>query len=167
MTLRQRLQLRSESAQLGTEGGRLSNKDMDPIPVGSPERTWGWPSLLGFWVAEAFSISMYQGKSQSGSTSSSVLLLVADLCPQYHPRPSPKASTQASPSWPSSSATSSCACRPCWTATWAASWASTSPCSRAPPSACGARASPSSSAAWSRASGSARSPSRAASASPS
>lgn len=60
--LRQRLQLRSENAQLGTEGSRLSNKDMDPVPVGSPERTWGWPSLLGFWVAEAFSISMYQGR---------------------------------------------------------------------------------------------------------
>lgn len=61
MGLRQRLRLRSESAELGTEGGRLSNKDMDPVPMGSPERTWGWPSLLGFWIAEAFSISMYQG----------------------------------------------------------------------------------------------------------
>ena len=61
MGLRQRLELRSESAELGTEGGRLSNKDMDPVPMGSPERTWGWPSLLGFWIAEAFSISMYQG----------------------------------------------------------------------------------------------------------
>lgn len=60
--LRQRLQLRSEDAQLGTEGSRLSNKDMDPVPLGSPQRTWGWPSLLGFWIAEAFSISMYQGK---------------------------------------------------------------------------------------------------------
>lgn len=60
--LRQRLLLRSENAQLGTEGSRLSNKDMDPVPVGSPDRTWGWPSLLGFWVAEAFSISMYQGR---------------------------------------------------------------------------------------------------------
>lgn len=62
MGLRKRLELRSESADLGTEGGRLSNKDMDPIPMGSPERTWGWPSLLGFWIAEAFSISMYQGR---------------------------------------------------------------------------------------------------------
>lgn len=61
MGLRKRLVLRSESEALGTEGGRLSNKDMDPIPLGSPERTWGWPSLLGFWIAEAFSISMYQG----------------------------------------------------------------------------------------------------------
>ncbi|KAF6812068.1 NCS1 nucleoside transporter [Colletotrichum sojae] len=65
MGLRKRLELRSESAELGTEGGRLSNKDMDPIPMGSPERTWGWPSLLGFWIAEAFSISMYQVSSTS------------------------------------------------------------------------------------------------------
>ncbi|KAI8225052.1 putative permease [Colletotrichum sp. SAR 10_96] len=65
MGIRQRLELRSESAELGTEGGRLSNKDMDPIPMGSPERTWGWPSLLGFWIAEAFSISMYQVSSTS------------------------------------------------------------------------------------------------------
>lgn len=59
---RQRLELSSRSAQLGVEGSRLSNQDMDPIPRDSPQRTWGWPSLLGFWVAEAFSISMYQGK---------------------------------------------------------------------------------------------------------
>ncbi|KAK1596669.1 NCS1 nucleoside transporter [Colletotrichum navitas] len=65
MGLRKRLELRSENAELGTEGGRLSNKDMDPIPMGSPERTWGWPSLLGFWIAEAFSISMYQVSSTS------------------------------------------------------------------------------------------------------
>ncbi|KAK1452942.1 NCS1 nucleoside transporter [Colletotrichum cuscutae] len=65
MGLRKRLELRSESADLGTEGGRLSNKDMDPIPMGSTERTWGWPSLLGFWIAEAFSISMYQVSSTS------------------------------------------------------------------------------------------------------
>ncbi|TQN64813.1 Uracil permease, partial [Colletotrichum shisoi] len=67
MGLRKRLVLRSESEALGTEGGRLSNKDMDPIPLGSPERTWGWPSLLGFWIAEAFSISMYQVSSTSVS----------------------------------------------------------------------------------------------------
>ncbi|TEA18450.1 Uracil permease [Colletotrichum sidae] len=67
MGLRKRLELRSESDALGTQGGRLSNKDMDPIPMGSPERTWGWPSLLGFWVAEAFSISMYQVSSTSVS----------------------------------------------------------------------------------------------------
>lgn len=62
LRLRQRLELRSESAQLGTDGSRLSNADMDPVPPDSPQRTWGWPSLLGFWIAEAFSISMYQGK---------------------------------------------------------------------------------------------------------
>ncbi|CAD0042290.1 unnamed protein product [Aureobasidium pullulans] len=38
-----------------------TNKEQQPVPLGSPERTWTWPSLLGFWVAEAFSISMYQG----------------------------------------------------------------------------------------------------------
>lgn len=69
LRLRQRLQLRSENGQLGTEGSRLSNKDMDPVPVDSPERTWGWPSLLGFWVAEAFSISMYQGTDWTESSS--------------------------------------------------------------------------------------------------
>ncbi|KAJ4387922.1 hypothetical protein N0V93_008525 [Gnomoniopsis smithogilvyi] len=63
LLLRQRLALSSGSAQLDTEGSRLSNKDMDPIPRNSPQRTWGWPSLLGFWIAEAFSISMYQVSS--------------------------------------------------------------------------------------------------------
>lgn len=62
LRLRQRLELRSEAAQPGMEGSQLSNKDMDPVPLGSPQRTWGWPSLLGFWIAEAFSISMYQGQ---------------------------------------------------------------------------------------------------------
>ncbi|KAK8195721.1 NCS1 nucleoside transporter [Phyllosticta capitalensis] len=64
MGLRQRLVLRSENPELE---GNVSNKDMDPIPLGSPERTWTWPSLLGFWVAEAFSISMYQVASTSVS----------------------------------------------------------------------------------------------------
>jgi len=40
-----------------------TNKDLEPVPTGSPERTWTWPSLLGFWIAEAFSISMYQGRA--------------------------------------------------------------------------------------------------------
>lgn len=60
--MRQRLQLGSKSAQFDMEGSSLSNEDMEPIPRDSPKRTWGWPSLLGFWVAEAFSISMYQGE---------------------------------------------------------------------------------------------------------
>ncbi len=42
-----------------------SNKDLDPVPSDSKERTWTWPSLLGFWIAEAFSISMYQVASSS------------------------------------------------------------------------------------------------------
>lgn len=63
LRLRQRLELRSESAHFGkTDGSRLSNADMDPVPLDSSQRTWGWPSLLGFWIAEAFSISMYQGE---------------------------------------------------------------------------------------------------------
>ncbi|THX54945.1 hypothetical protein D6D02_08176 [Aureobasidium pullulans] len=44
-----------------------TNKEQQPVPLGSPERTWTWPSLLGFWVAEAFSISMYQVSSTSVS----------------------------------------------------------------------------------------------------
>lgn len=62
LRLRQRLELRSDGAQSGANGSHLSNKDMDPVASDSPQRTWGWPSLLGFWIAEAFSISMYQGK---------------------------------------------------------------------------------------------------------
>ena len=48
-----------------TANGLASNKDLDPVPRDSPERTWSWPSLLGFWIAEAFSISMYQVASSS------------------------------------------------------------------------------------------------------
>lgn len=62
LQLRRRLELRSEGDQYGTDGSRTSNRDLDPVPLDSPQRTWGWPSLLGFWIAEAFSISMYQGK---------------------------------------------------------------------------------------------------------
>lgn len=46
-------------------GGLSSNKDLDPVPFESEERKWTWPSLLGFWIAEAFSISMYQVASSS------------------------------------------------------------------------------------------------------
>lgn len=62
LQLRRRLELRSEGGQYGTDGTRTSNHDLDPVPLNSPQRTWGWPSLLGFWIAEAFSISMYQGE---------------------------------------------------------------------------------------------------------
>jgi hypothetical protein len=62
LQLRRRLELRSEGDQYGTDGSRISNKDLDPVPLDSPQRRWGWPSLLGFWIAEAFSISMYQGE---------------------------------------------------------------------------------------------------------
>ncbi|KAK5679302.1 hypothetical protein LTS10_008117 [Elasticomyces elasticus] len=48
-------------------GSLSTNKDLMPVPLDSPERTWTWPSLLGFWVAEAFSISMYQVSSTSVS----------------------------------------------------------------------------------------------------
>ncbi len=46
-------------------GGLKSNKDLDPVARDSEERKWTWPSLLGFWIAEAFSISMYQVASSS------------------------------------------------------------------------------------------------------
>lgn len=62
LQLRRRLELSSEGDHYGTDGTRTSNKDLDPVPLNSPQRTWGWPSLLGFWIAEAFSISMYQGE---------------------------------------------------------------------------------------------------------
>ncbi|OJD40351.1 ncs1 nucleoside transporter [Diplodia corticola] len=68
MGLRKRFELFSDNPELGTAGeGPVSNKDLDPVPLGSPQRTWTWPSLLGFWVAEAFSISMYQVSSTSVS----------------------------------------------------------------------------------------------------
>ncbi|KAI7774504.1 NCS1 nucleoside transporter [Diaporthe eres] len=67
LQLRRRLELRSEGDQYGTDGIRTSNNDLDPVPLDSPQRTWGWPSLLGFWIAEAFSISMYQVSSTSVS----------------------------------------------------------------------------------------------------
>lgn len=57
MGLRNRLQVRQGDPSLGQ-----SNEDLEPIPRDSPKRTWAWPSLLGFWIAEAFSISMYQGE---------------------------------------------------------------------------------------------------------
>lgn len=47
------------------DGGLPSNKDLDPVPRDSEQRKWTWPSLLGFWIAEAFSISMYQVASSS------------------------------------------------------------------------------------------------------
>jgi NCS1 family nucleobase:cation symporter-1 len=61
-----RLKLQSEPGSYANEDhGLPSNKDLDPVPRGSPERRWTWPSLLGFWIAEAFSISMYQVASSS------------------------------------------------------------------------------------------------------
>ncbi|KAK3700377.1 hypothetical protein LTR37_015988 [Vermiconidia calcicola] len=64
MHLRRRFVLQS-SIDSGSDGGVATNKDLQPVPLGSPERTWTWPSLLGFWIAEAFSISMYQVASTS------------------------------------------------------------------------------------------------------
>lgn len=59
MGLRERLQVKAGDASLSN--GVQSNADLDPVPRDSPKRTWRWPSLTGFWIAEAFSISMYQG----------------------------------------------------------------------------------------------------------
>lgn len=61
-----RFRLHTEPGSFASASGGLpSNKDLDPVPFESDERTWTWPSLLGFWVAEAFSISMYQVASSS------------------------------------------------------------------------------------------------------
>jgi NCS1 family nucleobase:cation symporter-1 len=62
----QKIELQSEPGSFTTGvNGLPSNKDLDPVPFDSPERKWAWPSLLGFWIAEAFSISMYQVASSS------------------------------------------------------------------------------------------------------
>ncbi|KAH6717873.1 NCS1 nucleoside transporter [Leptodontidium sp. MPI-SDFR-AT-0119] len=62
----ERFRLHTEPGSFASASGGLpSNKDLDPVPFESDERTWTWPSLLGFWVAEAFSISMYQVASSS------------------------------------------------------------------------------------------------------
>ncbi|KAF8864318.1 hypothetical protein BDZ45DRAFT_797420 [Acephala macrosclerotiorum] len=68
MTLKvvERFRLHTEPGSFASASGGLgSNKDLDPVPFGSEERKWTWPSLLGFWIAEAFSISMYQVASSS------------------------------------------------------------------------------------------------------
>jgi len=62
----ERFRLHTEPGSFASGAGGLpSNKDLDPVPFESDERTWTWPSLLGFWIAEAFSISMYQVASSS------------------------------------------------------------------------------------------------------
>ncbi|PYI03969.1 hypothetical protein BO78DRAFT_373988 [Aspergillus sclerotiicarbonarius CBS 121057] len=61
MGLRQRLQVQHGDLVSGVD----SNADLDPIPRDSPRRTWGWVSLTGFWISEAFSISMYQAVTSS------------------------------------------------------------------------------------------------------
>ncbi|KAK2782128.1 hypothetical protein FQN52_001062 [Onygenales sp. PD_12] len=63
MGLRSRLVVSKNDNSLAD--GIESNRDLDPVPLDSPRRTWTWPSLLGFWVAEAFAISMYQVSSSS------------------------------------------------------------------------------------------------------
>jgi hypothetical protein len=62
----ERFRLHTEPGSFASvAGGLASNKDLDPVPFKSEERKWTWPSLLGFWIAEAFSISMYQVASSS------------------------------------------------------------------------------------------------------
>ncbi|KAL4894935.1 permease for cytosine/purines, uracil, thiamine, allantoin-domain-containing protein [Aspergillus ambiguus] len=75
MELRKRLQVKAGDASLSRGIG--SNADLDPVPQGSPERTWRWPSLTGFWIAEAFSISMYQVTSTSVSKGLNAGLAIA------------------------------------------------------------------------------------------
>ncbi|CDR47118.1 CYFA0S29e00188g1_1 [Cyberlindnera fabianii] len=48
-----------------SDGVLYSNRDLDPVPQWSDERKWNWFSNLGFWIAEAMSISMYQVASSS------------------------------------------------------------------------------------------------------
>lgn len=64
MGLRSRLAVRS-GYENNVDDHVVTNHEQEPVPLGSPERTWTWPSLLGFWIAEAFSISMYQVASSS------------------------------------------------------------------------------------------------------
>ncbi|TVY60677.1 hypothetical protein LSUE1_G009144 [Lachnellula suecica] len=55
----QRFKLQSEPGSFATGANALtSNKDLDPVPFKSEERKWIWPSLLSFWIAEAFSIKL-------------------------------------------------------------------------------------------------------------
>ncbi|XHG05788.1 hypothetical protein AWENTII_009001 [Aspergillus wentii] len=65
MNLLKKLQVQQGDSSLAN--GVESNVDLDPVPLHSPSRTWRWPSLTGFWIAEAFSISMYQVTSTSVS----------------------------------------------------------------------------------------------------
>jgi len=48
-----------------SDGILFSNKSLDPVPQYSDQRQWEWFSILGFWIAEAMSISMYQVASSS------------------------------------------------------------------------------------------------------
>ncbi|GAA5971372.1 hypothetical protein JCM11641_008327 [Rhodosporidiobolus odoratus] len=65
-----------------TEGITLeAEKDMLPVPLDDPKRTWGTFTLTGYWVAEAFGISQYQVASSAvsaglspGATIGAVLL---------------------------------------------------------------------------------------------
>lgn len=64
MGLRERLVLKS-ALENEAAGEVTTNRDLKPLPLGHPERTWRWPALFGFWVAESFSISLYQVSSSS------------------------------------------------------------------------------------------------------
>jgi NCS1 family nucleobase:cation symporter-1 len=77
----ERFRLHTEPGSFASgSDGLSSNKDLDPVPFDSEERKWTWPSLLGFWIAEAFSISMYQvGSSSITKGLSPGLVIVAVL----------------------------------------------------------------------------------------
>ena len=62
--VKQKLLVESNSSSY-SDGKLFSNASLDPVPLGSPERKWTWPSNLGFWIAEAYSISMYQVASSA------------------------------------------------------------------------------------------------------
>lgn len=60
-----------------SDGILPSNKHLEPVPQYSKERKWEWFSILGFWIAEAMSISMYQVSSSSISAGLSPGLAIA------------------------------------------------------------------------------------------
>ena len=53
---REKLVLRPPAGSFTAEGdsSRLSNKDLDPVP--RSKKKWEWYNVVGFWVAEGFSV---------------------------------------------------------------------------------------------------------------
>lgn len=62
--IKEKIELHPSEASY-SDGILFSNKSLDPVPQHSEERKWEWFSIMGFWTAEAMSISMYQVASSS------------------------------------------------------------------------------------------------------